>query len=123
MLTGWSRWSTTRKSNLLTRNNGNPAALARLQLWGAIEPLPGLVLYGQTEGEGRPRPAVMTSSSAVANAASQTPAMTISPGSLVSIYGVLGIGNALQFAMNTIWAVPRNSRPNPFLTRARNIDR
>jgi hypothetical protein len=45
-------WSTTRKSNLLTRNNGNPAALARLQLWGAIEPLPGLVLYGQTEGEG-----------------------------------------------------------------------
>jgi hypothetical protein len=45
-------WSTTRKSNLLTRNGGDPAALARLQLWGAIEPLRGLVLYGQTEGEG-----------------------------------------------------------------------
>jgi uncharacterized BrkB/YihY/UPF0761 family membrane protein len=42
-------------------------------------------------------------------------------GALVSIYGVLGIGNALQFAMNTIWAVPRNSRPNPFLTRARSL--
>lgn len=45
-------WSTTRKSNLLTRNNGDLATLARLQLWGAIEALPGLVLYGQTEGEG-----------------------------------------------------------------------
>src|SRR3954468_15932190 len=45
-------WSTTRRSNLLTRNSGDPAALARLQLWAALEPLPGLVLYGQTEGEG-----------------------------------------------------------------------
>lgn len=42
-------------------------------------------------------------------------------GVLVSLYGVLGVGNALQYAMNTIWAVPRNSRPNPFLTRARSL--
>ena len=42
-------------------------------------------------------------------------------GATVAIYGVLGVGNALQYAMNTIWAVPRNSRPNPFLTRARSL--
>ncbi len=42
-------------------------------------------------------------------------------GSLVALYGVLGVGNALQYAMNTIWSVPRNSRPNPFLTRARSL--
>lgn len=45
-------WSTTRNSNLLTRNNGNPAALARVQLWGALEPLRGFVIYGQAESEG-----------------------------------------------------------------------
>jgi hypothetical protein len=45
-------WSTTKRSNLLTRNNGNPAALARMQLWGAVEPLPGFVLYAQAEAEG-----------------------------------------------------------------------
>jgi len=45
-------WSTTRNSNLLTRNKGNPAGLARVQLWSAIEPLSGFVIYGQVEGEG-----------------------------------------------------------------------
>lgn len=45
-------WSTTRNSNLLTRNNGKPAALGRAQLWAAIEPFSGLVLYGQAEAEG-----------------------------------------------------------------------
>lgn len=42
-------------------------------------------------------------------------------GSAVSIYGALGAGNALQYAMNTIWSVPRNSRPNPLLSRARSL--
>jgi hypothetical protein len=45
-------WSTTRNSNLLTRNKGKPAALGRAQFWAALEPLRGLVLYGQTEAEG-----------------------------------------------------------------------
>jgi YihY family inner membrane protein len=45
----------------------------------------------------------------------------VAVGAVVSVYGVLGVGNALQYAMNTIWAVPRNSRPNPFLTRARSL--
>lgn len=42
-------------------------------------------------------------------------------GSAVSIYGALGVGNALQYAMNTIWSVPRNSRPNPILSRGRSL--
>jgi len=42
-------------------------------------------------------------------------------GSAASIYGALGVGNALQYAMNTIWSVPRNSRPNPLLSRGRSL--
>ena len=51
-LTDWEFWSTTRNSNLLTRNNGRWEGVARAQLWGAIEPLPGLVFYGQGEFAG-----------------------------------------------------------------------
>lgn len=52
-------WSTTANSNLLTRNAGRASGLARVQLWGAIEPLPGLVFYGQGAIEGgRARAAV-----------------------------------------------------------------
>ena len=40
-------WSTTAKSNLLTRSEGQPTALGRVQLWGAVEPLRGLVFYAQ----------------------------------------------------------------------------
>ena len=40
-------WSTTTASNLLTRNAGRPAGLARLQLWSAIEPVRRFVVYGQ----------------------------------------------------------------------------
>ncbi|MEO7071120.1 MAG: YihY/virulence factor BrkB family protein, partial [Nostocoides sp.] len=42
-------------------------------------------------------------------------------GGLVSLYGALGVGNALQYTMNTVWAVPRNSRPNPLLARLRSL--
>lgn len=44
-------WSTDANSPLLTRNAGRPAGLGRLQLWGAYEPLPGLVAYAQGEFE------------------------------------------------------------------------
>ena len=44
-------WSTTATSNLLTKNHGNVAGLARVQAWGAIEPLPSFVLYAQGEAE------------------------------------------------------------------------
>ena len=46
-----------------------------------------LWITGQIDGEGQPRPAVMPAVNAIANAASQKPAMTVSPGSLVSIFG------------------------------------
>ena len=42
-------------------------------------------------------------------------------GSLTALYGVLGLGQAAQNAMNVIWAVPRNSRLNPFSSRARSV--
>jgi YihY family inner membrane protein len=40
-------------------------------------------------------------------------------GILVSLYGGLGVAQALQAAFNRVWAVPRNARPNPLLARLR----
>ncbi|GAB3346545.1 YihY/virulence factor BrkB family protein [Modestobacter lapidis] len=42
-------------------------------------------------------------------------------GVLGSLYGGLGVAQAVQYAMNTAWAVPRNVRPNPFLARGRSL--
>lgn len=42
-------------------------------------------------------------------------------GVLGSLYGALGVGQALQNAMNIAWAVPRNHRPNPILGRTRSL--
>lgn len=42
-------------------------------------------------------------------------------GGLVALYGSLGLGTALQNAINTTWSVPRNSRPNPLLVRVRSL--
>ena len=39
-------------------------------------------------------------------------------GLLGALYGGLGVAQATQYAMNTVWAVPRNDRPNPFKARA-----
>jgi membrane protein len=39
----------------------------------------------------------------------------------VAVYGGLGVAQASQNAMNTIWAVPRNSRPNPFKARLKSV--
>ncbi|MEP7090541.1 MAG: YihY/virulence factor BrkB family protein [Nocardioidaceae bacterium] len=38
-------------------------------------------------------------------------------GSIAALYGVLGLGQAAQNAVNVVWAVPRNSRLNPVLAR------
>lgn len=40
---------------------------------------------------------------------------------VVALYGGLGVGQAFQYAMNTVWGVPRNSRPNPFRARGRSL--
>jgi uncharacterized BrkB/YihY/UPF0761 family membrane protein len=42
-------------------------------------------------------------------------------GSLVALYGALGLGSAIQNAMNIAWSVPRNSRPNPLLLRLKSL--
>ena len=42
-------------------------------------------------------------------------------GILGTLYGGLGIGQAFQYAMNTIWRVPINSRPNPLKSRGRSL--
>jgi len=42
-------------------------------------------------------------------------------GLLAATYGALGLGQAIQNVMNTAWAVPRNSRPNPLLMRVKSL--
>lgn len=42
-------------------------------------------------------------------------------GILGSLYGGLGVAQAMQYAMNTVWRVPRNSRPNPIKARGRSL--
>ena len=42
-------------------------------------------------------------------------------GILGSLYGALGVAQALQYAMNTAWHIPRNDRPNPFKARGRSL--
>jgi membrane protein len=48
-------------------------------------------------------------------------AVGIVVGVLGSLYGGLGVAQAVQHMMNTAWSVPRNSRPNPFLARGRSL--
>jgi len=38
-----------------------------------------------------------------------------------SLYGSLGVAQAFQYATNTMWGVPRNTRPNPFKARGRSL--
>jgi len=42
-------------------------------------------------------------------------------GSLVGLYGALGVGQAAQHAANVAWSVPRNSRTNAVLQRFRSV--
>src|SRR5262249_37708215 len=60
-------WSTTANSNLLTRNGGRGAGLGRLSMWGAAEPLPGLVFFASRHGEyGSARPGTAQSEGYIA---------------------------------------------------------
>jgi YihY family inner membrane protein len=38
-----------------------------------------------------------------------------------AVYGALGAGQAIQNAMDTVWAVPRHVRPNPLRARLRSL--
>jgi uncharacterized BrkB/YihY/UPF0761 family membrane protein len=38
-----------------------------------------------------------------------------------ALYGALGVGQAVQNAMDSVWAVPRNQRPDPIRSRMRSL--
>lgn len=42
-------------------------------------------------------------------------------GVLGTVYGSLGAAQAMQNALNRVWAVPRNERPNPIKSRLRSL--
>ena len=42
-------------------------------------------------------------------------------GILTAVYGSLGLGQALQNALNVAWSVPRNKRPNPLRLRLKSL--
>lgn len=42
-------------------------------------------------------------------------------GILGALFGGLGVAQASQYAMNTAWSIPRNSRPNPVIARGRSL--
>ncbi|GIF18810.1 hypothetical protein Ate02nite_15400 [Paractinoplanes tereljensis] len=42
-------------------------------------------------------------------------------GILGALYGGLGVAQAVQYAMNSVWRVPRNNRPNPLKARGRSL--
>ena len=42
-------------------------------------------------------------------------------GSITALYGVIGLGQAAHNAINVCWAIPRNSRLNPVLSRIRSL--
>jgi YihY family inner membrane protein len=48
-------------------------------------------------------------------------ALAVVIGALGGLYGSLGVVQATQNAFNKVWAVPRNSRPNPIVARVRSL--
>ncbi len=42
-------------------------------------------------------------------------------GALAALYGVIGLGQAAHNAVNVVWAIPRNSRLNPVVSRFRGL--
>ncbi|HET8718988.1 MAG TPA: YihY/virulence factor BrkB family protein [Nocardioidaceae bacterium] len=51
----------------------------------------------------------------------QGSASAVVVGSLTALYGVLGLGQAAQNSVNATWAIPRNSRLNPVVSRLRSL--
>jgi uncharacterized BrkB/YihY/UPF0761 family membrane protein len=51
----------------------------------------------------------------------QGSASAVVVGSLAALYGVIGLGQAAHNAINTVWAIPRNSRLNPVVSRLRGL--
>jgi membrane protein len=51
----------------------------------------------------------------------QNSASAVVVGTLAALYGVIGLGQAAQNAVNVVWAIPRNSRLNPIISRLRGL--
>ena len=51
----------------------------------------------------------------------QGSASAITVGALAALYGATGLAQASQQMMQVLWSVPRNSRPNPLLSRLRSL--
>lgn len=47
--------------------------------------------------------------------------VSITVSTLVALYGALGAAQAFQYIANSVFQVPRNSRPNPFAARGKSI--
>ncbi|MFJ8546999.1 YihY/virulence factor BrkB family protein [Streptomyces sp. NPDC093586] len=47
--------------------------------------------------------------------------VALAAGVIGSLYGGLGVAQAVQTALNKVWAVPRYTRPNPLLSRVRGL--
>ncbi|WP_243708368.1 YihY/virulence factor BrkB family protein [Actinomadura sp. GC306] len=47
--------------------------------------------------------------------------LALAAGVVGSVYGALGVVQAAQNALNKMWGVPRNSRPNPIFARVRSL--
>jgi membrane protein len=51
----------------------------------------------------------------------QGSAWGLTTGILVALYGGMGVAVAIQNALDIVWGVPVNKRPNPFLARLRSL--
>jgi membrane protein len=51
----------------------------------------------------------------------QGSATAVVVGILTATYGAVGLGQAAQNAVNVVWAIPRNSRLNPIVSRLRSL--
>ena len=86
----------------------------------------GFVLQGQPEWQDRILDSALSEFPIVGDELRTTGTLGGGPvglvvGGLAALYGGLGVGQALQYANNTAWMVPRNSRPNPFASRGRGL--
>jgi hypothetical protein len=85
-------WFTTNSSNLLTRNGGRPAGLLRIDLWGAAEPVRGLVFYAEGYGESGPAGSVRTTTTSfwgnqLGVRYATTPAFVVDVGKMTPVIG------------------------------------
>ncbi|QBF47486.1 YihY/virulence factor BrkB family protein [Janibacter limosus] len=86
----------------------------------------GFVLQGQPEWQERILDSALSEFPIVGDELRSTGTLGGGPiglliGGLAALYGGLGVGQALQYASNTAWMIPRNSRPNPFASRGRGL--